>query len=132
MENVPSAFQELVSHAENLLQTDASAQEVLVVRTAKDNVFHCFNHDIMSGDYSEEEAFAQMLIEREDTQIPHIVCMWAGRMCLKHIPSVDVPSWHMRQLLTKIDPRNGETEVIVNGFGGFLVKKFKILVPPKS
>ena len=108
MEAIPVEFAELYEEAKKLIKSDSSAQQVLVALTSKLQMYHFTNHDIMSADITEEETFIKMLMDKNDTEVKYMVCMWDGFM-------LDVPSQHLRSRLTQINPLNGNTRILLQG-----------------
>lgn len=122
MENIlTSEFYYLLDEAEKLIRADPSADQVIVVRTAKGSVCHLLNRSIMAGDTKEEDAFFTMLIDREETAIQAVVCMWNNR-------SIDLPSSHFRHRLMELCPDNQNAVVLLQGENALIVKKLEQLI----
>lgn len=117
------AFEQLTKQAESLLRSDISAEQAVCVLTGNGNVRWFLNHDIMSGNTSDEAAFIESLKEGGDTGVRYAVCMWRDFW-------LDVPSWHLRERLVQLNASNRETEVLLRGGDGFVVKPLKVMVPP--
>ena len=64
-----------------------------------------------------------MLREKDDTETQYLVCKWNGK-------TVDVPSFHFREQLLKINPKNENTALLLQGFGAYIVKPLKNTLPP--
>lgn len=121
---LPSEFEKIVELAEELVKSNPSAQQVFTVLTAKGSVRWFVNHDVDSGSVADEAAFVRNLVESGDTKIRYAVCMWSDY-------TLDVPSHHLRELLTEIDSLNRETQFLLKGAEGFSVKALKTMCPPK-
>lgn len=121
MNKLPAEITELLHEAEKFITSKDSPQQVIVVRTAKAHTYSFANHNIMNGDLTEEENFINELVEKEDTEIICLVCMW--NKC-----ELDIPSQHMRTLFTKINPLNREAAVLMRGEKDYCIKKLKELI----
>lgn len=107
-------FKALYKAAENLLNNDTKAQQVLVLRAG--NIIYTFaNHDIQSGNVKEELQMEQILRKNNNTEITELICMWQGG-------TLDIPSRFLRDELKKMNPKNGKTKVLLRTFGGYTVK----------
>lgn len=122
MDRMPDEIAELFHKAEELIISDDSAQQVIAVQTTQANCYTLANHNIMDGDWTEEESFVNGLVEKEDTEIVHLICIWDTH-------ELDIPSQHLRSLLEEINPQNQETSVWLRGKGIYSVKKLKNLHP---
>ncbi len=100
-----SAFQELLAEAEKQISANSSADQVIVVKTAKGSM-NCLANHVLDGVYDEEDGFVQMLSARGDAQIKYLVCMWNSG-------EVDVPSMNFRKKLLSACPQNGETLILL-------------------
>ena len=56
-----------------------------------------------------------------DTHIIKLLTLWKSG-------EVDVPAWHLRSALLELNPQNGETEVLLRGEDGYIVKRLHNLV----
>ena len=110
----------LIKEADKLLKSDPSAEQAVVVLTAKGSIFSFANHNVMSGSVEDEIAFARALAENDDTEIRYMVCMWDDA-------TPDVPSCHLRNLLAELNPANQNIEILLKSSEGFLVKSLKVL-----
>ena len=121
MTNVPKEFTELFEAAKRELDLNKTAQQVIVVRTAKNAVYSFLNHEIASGDTKDEEQFAEMLLSKEDTAITELLCMW-------NTYNLDIPSQNMRKLLAKMNEENWQTKILLAGKDSYAVKVLGTLV----
>lgn len=115
----------LFTEAEQLLKTEKTAQQIIVVQTSKFNVYHCANRDIVSGDTTDEDCFVKMLYEKSDIEIKYIICIWND--C-----TIDIPSMHLRRSLIDLSPKNLNTLVLLQGEGAIIAKKIGTLVSRNS
>lgn len=122
MKKVSFEFEKLLKQAEELAKSDSSAEQVIAVLTSKGNIFCFCNHDVTFGNTVDEAAFIKILTESGDTEIRHAICMWNDS-------TLDVPSRHLRDLLVNLNPSNRETEFLLIGGGGFIVKSLKVIMP---
>ena len=107
-------FKALSQAAENLLNNDKNAQQVLVLRAG--NIIYTFaDHDIQSGNVKEELQMEQTLRKNNSTEITELICMWQGG-------TLDVPSRFLRKSLEKMNPENKKTKVLLRTVGGYTVK----------
>lgn len=115
---------QMLDEVRGLARTDISAEQILAARTSKHNVYSLANHDITVGNVSDEENFAKMLAENDDTEILNLVCMWRDG-------TVDLPSLHLRNLLICLNSQNLQTKLLLCGNSGYNVKEMKITMPPE-
>lgn len=108
-------FEKLLKKAEELVVSSASVQQAIAVLTSGGRIFCCVNHDIVAGNYADETAFMKTLAENKDTEIRYSVCMWSDF-------TLDIPSWHLRDLLVKLNPSNRKAEFLLRGGEGFVVR----------
>lgn len=102
-----------------LLRQNPAAEQVIALKTAK-NTVRSFCNNPSDGLRQAENDFLQALAAQEDPQVVCLVCMWNGG-------SVDVPSYHFRQQLMALSPKNGEAFVLLQGEKGPIAKKLKEL-----
>lgn len=109
-----SEFEILVGEAKSLLHAHLDAQQVVVVRTTKNRIRSYVYHS-MSEIIEEDNAFVRELIEKDDAEIKHIVCMWDQY-------AIDLPSIQLRKRLLEVSPVNGMAEMILQGEYDFSVR----------
>lgn len=99
-----------------------------VVETAKGNVYE---HVISCGPEQEAETklFTEMLKNRNDTHIKYLVGVLYD--CVQQL-WLDMPSHYLRSQLCDLDKRNLDTETLLQGFGAFVQKKFRLLFPKNA
>lgn len=122
---IETAFNGLMFEAEKTCCEHPDAEQVIAVKTEKGNTYILVNRNVMSGDYSDENSFIQMLREKDDTETQYLVCKWNGK-------TVDVPSFHFREQLLNINPKNENTALLLQGFGAYIVKPLKNTLPPSK
>lgn len=106
MKTISPEFEKLLQRAEELLASDPSVQQVIVVLTSGGRIFCCMNHDIISGNDTDETAFVNMLAKNDDTKIRYSICMWNDS-------ALDIPSQHLRNLLVELNPLNRKAEFLL-------------------
>lgn len=127
IERWENEFDALLEEGLRLFRETPSADQVIVLKTAKENTYHIVNHNVYSGDYSDEEALIQTLVDNGDTQVLRLVCLHSLR-------TVGVTTWNLSQQLRRIDQRNFETEVLLHGLQrqGYYSKTLRQLLPPSK
>lgn len=111
--------------AEELVKSDSSAEQCVVVWTEKGNLSYLVNHDIISGNTGEEDAFLKTLVENKDAKIRYAVCMWRDL-------TIDMMSHHLLESLIELDSANKETIVILRTAGGIQTKPLQSCLPNQS
>ena len=112
----------LLDCARKLLCENPDAAQVVLVSTAREHVFHMLSRNFPIDMERTESEFCEMLKSQGDTHILHLLCMWQNG-------TVDLPSWHLRQLLTQLNPENQNTLVLLNTQEGLREKPFHALLP---
>ncbi len=90
--------------------------QVIVALTARENIYLCFLDYKNSLVLNEEEHFLKGLKTNTDTVVKKMVCMWSDG-------SVDFPAYSLREKMIQLNLQNEFTEMLLNGYGGFIVKK---------
>ena len=109
-------FEKLVDECREMLRTEEADQAVMVMY-GKHTIKGFLNHNIINGDFSDEDAFVNNLTELNATVIDRMVCMWRGA-----VP--DCPSEHLRTNLHALGLVNGETKLLLFTGNGPIVKRF--------
>ena len=68
------------------------------------------------------EGAMKFLIEKKksgDSKIEKLICMW-------HDGEIDIPSFAFREALLAVDSKNLSTQMLLNGFEGYVVKTIKV------
>ena len=120
MATIPKEFTDLFEVAKSELDLNQTAQQVIVVRTAKSAVYSFLNNDIMAGNTTDEEQFAELLSGKEDTEITELVCMWNTSV-------LDISSRNLRNLLVKMNKENSKTKILLTGKDSYLVKEMSTI-----
>lgn len=133
MDNITDTFHSLLAEADSLIRQDPFAEQVVVVATAKENRYHCVNHEIMDGETTEEDAFIETLQDSGDNAVCYLVAVWNCN-AVNCIPSdllpVDLPSFHLRQKLLTLSPENANTLILLRGNDGYGYKTLGATMPP--
>lgn len=103
-------FADLIQVAQNALVApfESSHSCVLVLRTAKNNIYHCVITNGCSNYENEEKAFLDNLRQNDDLEVSQMVCMW-------HDGSLDISSFTFRDMLCKLHENNKNAEMILTG-----------------
>ena len=118
-------YQLLKGHAQALLSANPDIQQVIVLRTIQGNLYSVVNRRILDGDYREEDACLRQLREKDDTQVLSILAMGDA-----HWP--EVTSTHFNLGLIALNPENDDARIFLQGREGIMVKRLKIVLPPKD
>lgn len=118
-------FLNFLTETEKMLPQIAKGDQAIAVKTAKGNIYSFANRNSMSGDHTNEEQFLQMLISREDTKLSKIVCQWSDGC-------VGVTSTDFSLGIIGLNSDNEDAEILLQGFGTYLVKKLKATLPKKK
>lgn len=119
-------YYKLVKKARELVSLDSSADQVIVVETEKSNMYHFANHLYVDGHFVEksedEEKFVQMLINKGESALKYIVCMWNEN-------SIDLPTMHFRKLLMDISEKNADTMLVLQSIPDVILKRLSDCMP---
>lgn len=122
--NFLSEFEMLVAEAKTLIRVHKDAEQVVVVRTAKNrirsHVFHSMDEIIQ-----DENPFVQELIEVDEAHIKNIVCMWNSY-------DIDAPAFNLMKCLLEASTKNESAQVILQGEYDYVFRTIKSLMPPKA
>lgn len=119
-----SEFEVLVGEAKNEIRLHPDAEQVVVVRTAKNRI-RSYVFQTMDEIVQEENPFVQKLIELDDAHIKDIVCMWNSF-------GVDVPAFNLIKALLVASPENERAQVILEGANDYVFRTIKSLMPSKA
>jgi len=119
-----SEFEVLVGEAKALIRAHQEAEQVVVVRTAKNRI-RSYVFQSMDEIIQEENPFVQKLIELDEGHIKDIVCMWSSY-------GVDVPSFNLIKCLLEASSKNEAAQVILQGANDYVFRTIKSLMPPTA
>lgn len=105
-------FESLFSKANEALASHQGLEQTLAVRTSAGNIYLLLNEDVFSLDKQAEKQFLEMLSERGDTVLTHIIALW--RNC-----RTDFPSFHFRNQLALMHTDNLDAQIIVRDENGY-------------
>lgn len=129
-------FYELLEEADMLLENDTVNEQLVLVKTAKGNIYHTCNQITSGYDEANDRAFMDMLREKEDTEVRFLVALWNPRAVPLLQPDLpyapDIPGWCLRKGLVELDSANEETLVLLLGEGVYHARTLKSLQPPKK
>ena len=108
-------FETLLQEAVRQVQMDPSADQVIVVKTAKANTYHFANH--RPGESCEDEdRFVEMLSSQRDAEIRYLVCMWNNY-------GIEIPSMNFRKKLLAACGKNAEADILLEAEHGLIARK---------
>ena len=117
-------FPILYEEAECLADANLDSDQVIAVQTSKGNHYHYVNR-IMNGDMAEEgtveDAFLNMLCEKDDCTLDLMVCLWTETR------EVDQPCMRMKKKLMALHPANGDMLLLLMGDPGLICRDLKRL-----
>lgn len=118
---------ELVHKAKELVSLNPSADQVIVVKTEKSNIYHFANHLYVDGQLDakseDEEKFIQMLIDKEEPVLKYIVCIWNEY-------SIDIPTMNFRKLLMTASEKNADAMLVLQSVPDLILKTLGVCVTP--
>ena len=131
--NVGSEFEPLIELAHKYVAEYPTVEQIILVKTAKENVHICLNdnyiieNDVIMKvkDFKDEKDFVQRLVDADDVEIKDIVCMWKNG-------SVEGPSYHFKESILEICPKNEDAIYVAQGIDGMVFKRIKSAMPAKG
>lgn len=121
-EEIKSEFNVLVQEVEKQVELNSTAELMITVKTAKGNIYTCVNHNILSGDYEDENQFIKMLVDKDDVKIKYFVCMWSSG-------ELEVPFAHFRNSILEICPENENAIWVAQGADKLILRTIKDSMP---
>ncbi len=115
-------FADLIQVAQNAL-VDLPKSGVIVLRTAKNNIYHCVITNGCSNYENEEKAFLDNLRQNDDLEVSQMVWMW-------HDGTLDISSFVFRDMLCKLHENNKNAEMILTGENCYHKKTIAETFPP--
>lgn len=116
-----TTFYELLDEADKLLEHDTVHGQLVLVKTAKGNIYHMFNNTPDKYDPMKDIAFMDMLLEKDDAQVRFITVLWNPHMCELSDPDIpyalEVPPWCLSRGLLDLAPGNEDALVYLRGEG---------------
>ena len=110
-------FEELKEKAEQKIEIEQNAVQIIVVRTNKNSIYLFVNYRMGT----EETQFINSLLEKKDTIITELLCMWNSN-------ELDVPSMNFRKMLMDLHPDNKKAKLLLQGSKGYIIKELSMLV----
>ncbi len=104
-QNHKEIFYQLMEEARKQIPRHPRAEQVNVVRTEKGNVYSVALPDAVNAQ-KELESFFEMLREKDDRRVSHVVAMWS-------FGCAEIPSYAFRKGLLELDAGNGETLMLL-------------------
>lgn len=110
----------LMGEAKAQMDAAPGACGCTVLQTARGNLYSAV-HLTEAECVGREELLLERLAQAGDTEVEYLLCL-----------PLLVPSWRMLKLLPLLDPRNGETRVIIPGEGEARSRTIRECRPPKQ
>lgn len=111
-----TTFYELLDEADKLLEQDTVHEELVLVKTAKGNIYHMFQSDLNQYDPREDIVFMDMLVEKDDAQVRYIAALLNPNVCETSFEySLQPPGWCLRRGLLDLAPGNEDAQVYLCG-----------------
>lgn len=92
-----------------------------VVMLTSGGTVHSISFQDMNSACDAEGAMKFLLEKKKngDSKIERLICMW-------HDGEIDMPSFAFRDALLTVDSKNLSTQMLLNGFGGYVFKTVKV------
>lgn len=119
-----SEFEVLVGEAKNEIRLHPEAEQVVVVRTAKNRI-RSFAFQTMEEIVQEDNVFVNQLVEQDDAEIKYIVCMWSNY-------GLDVPAFSLIKSFLAASAKNEDAFMVLQGEYDFVSRTLKSSMPPKA
>ena len=131
-----TSFYELLDEADRLLENDTVNEQIVLVKTAKGNLYHTVQNPQTGYDPMKDIAFMDMLLSRDDAQVRYIVVLWNPRVAELIDPDIayalDVPGWCLRRGLPELAGGNEDALILLRGEGLCNVRTLKSIQPPQA
>lgn len=131
-----TTFYELLDEADKLLEHDTIHGQLVLVKTAKGNIYHMFNCTPNEYDPMLDIAFMDMLLEKDDAQVRYIAVLWNQNVCdlldTENPYSLDVPGWCLRRGLLDLAPGNENALVYLRSEGFYNSRTLADIQPPQK
>ena len=113
-------FSDLGEEAKRLADANPDSDQAITVQTSKGNHYG-FAYKVLHGDEASEDAFLNMLREKDDCALDLLVCLWTGT------GEVDQPCMRMKKKLMALNPANGDMLLLLKGDPGLICRDLKRL-----
>ena len=120
-EEMKNAFDAIILEAEKQVKENSDAEMVIVVQSAKGNMYTGFIHEAKNGD-ADVDSLMQTLVDAEDVEIKYCVCML-------HSEWLEPPYYYLRKRLLEISSGNEETIFSGQGENVIVLKTLKDMMP---
>lgn len=120
-QNHKEIFYQLMEEARKQIPLHPEAEQVSVLRTEKNQVY-CLALVDVGNAQKELEGFFEMLRERDDCRVSHVVAMWSTG-------GAEIPSFAFRKGLLELDAGNGETLLLLAQKPSLLYKTLQWSMP---
>ena len=120
-EEMKNAFDAIILEAEKQVKENSDVEMVIVVQSAKGNMYTGFLHEAKNGD-ADVDSLMQTLVDAEDVEIKYCVCML-------HSEWLEPPYYYLRKRLLEISSENEETIFSGQGENVIVLKSLKEMMP---
>lgn len=123
--NIGSEFEPLIELAHKYVAEYPTAEQIILVKTVKNNTYFCVNKAILEGNYDDEKRLIKMLVDADDVEIEFIVGMCENG-------GLEAPSYHFKESILEICPKNEDAIYVAKGINGMVFKRIKSAMPTKN
>lgn len=131
-------FNELLKKADRILETDTVNEQLVLIKTAKGNIYHTFQNAQTGYDPMLDIKFMDMLLEKNDAQVAYMIVLWNPKaetvklLDTAHPYSLEVPGWCLRRGLLELAPSNKDAQILLFGVGGYNARTLDSIQPPQA
>ena len=123
--DVECKFEPLIELAHKYVVEYPTAQQIVLVKTVKNNTYFCVNKAILEGEFEDENRLIKRLVDADDVEIEFIVGICGNG-------GLQAPSYHFKKSILEICPKNEEAIYVARGINGKVFKRIKSAMPPKK
>ncbi len=127
-------FSDLLEDARSRLRDRTDLEGIMALHTLSGNTYWTdITGNAVIGDYLEDEAAIQALIEHHDTAVACILNLYRNRTHPEEPSQPMVTSWYFSKRLTEIDPKNRDAMILLWGGGEkYGYKPLWVTMPPEK
>lgn len=131
------SFYDLFAEADRILENDTVHEEVVLVKTAKGNVYHMFQN-LFDYEPMRDIKFMDMLAEKNDVQTNYLLVLRnprADTMLLQDMGEQyypEMPGWCLRRGLLELAPENKDALLLLSAGEIFTIKTLYSVQPPQT
>lgn len=120
-EEIKNAFNTLISEAQKQVKENTDVEMVIVLQSAKGNMYTGFIHEAKNGD-ADIDSLMQTLVDAEDVEIKYCVCMLYNEW-------LEPPYYYLKKRLLEISPENEGSIFSGQGENVIVLKTLKDMMP---